>query len=576
MRLGYRTRLAFGCALALASVLAGTRSTAASTPAPSQPLTVGINVRAPRAADDSTAGYSVGNVWNCIPCSYQQYTAVDVSAGAAVWVPNVVGEAPVIDQVNASFVGAYGSVLLDSAYVGNAFTIERASDSATKAIGFVTQNVPGLGPIKVADYQAAMAFCAHTTCGYSILNDQSGGGNDATQPALANQCPVNFNSIHGIWALGCQNNLLAGGANYKMTLPVGVAVNTNSFSYLIFGRLGSGATIPIELGTSGANVSMYLQPAASGITQGYVEANINGGIAPSTTRMFANPGVTGINSNSTNITFVSNNESSTGAARSSESVAGGFLGTSNIFGTGLNAHFEALAILIGPGLSQSQLSTAVQYGELLTGSVPQVDAEVAYLAMDSIGAGVGPTNGMTRVVAGYPLFSRSALVVDYGVPGTTCLSWAGATFSTYYKGYSRNIAVDNCGVNDIDANETATAIEGYLSTIWTNQRTAGFTVIAETILPNSAFTSPQQTVWNAVNAWIRTNYLIAGAQGLVDLQSNPTIGPLSAASNTTLYFGGLHPTALGYEIIGALEAPNINQFLGLPSTPLLNTAAAVP
>lgn len=90
-----------------------------------------------------------------------------------------------LDAISASAAGAYSTARkLRSAYAGNAFTITRASDSTTQAVGFSGCDV---------NQSTISTFCSGTTCSITTLNDQSSNARDFTQGTLA-LAPVIYTS----------------------------------------------------------------------------------------------------------------------------------------------------------------------------------------------------------------------------------------------------------------------------------------------------------------------------------------------------------------------------------------------
>jgi Alpha-L-arabinofuranosidase B, catalytic len=65
--------------------------------------------------------------------------------------------------------GLWSTRLVNQAYLGNALTAKRASDSTTMVIGYIAGNL---------DTATLLAFCAATDCGVTVWNDQSGNGRD--------------------------------------------------------------------------------------------------------------------------------------------------------------------------------------------------------------------------------------------------------------------------------------------------------------------------------------------------------------------------------------------------------------
>jgi hypothetical protein len=75
-------------------------------------------------------------------------------------------------------------------YTGNLFQLQRISDSTTINVGSLSSGQVNTAPIT--------AFCAGTTCNFSIIYDQIGTpsvGNNLPQATVADQAPISFTSV---------------------------------------------------------------------------------------------------------------------------------------------------------------------------------------------------------------------------------------------------------------------------------------------------------------------------------------------------------------------------------------------
>jgi hypothetical protein len=61
-----------------------------------------------------------------------------------------------------------------------------------------------------------------------------------------------------------------------------------------------------------------------------------------------------------------------------------------------------------------------------------------------------------------------------------------------------------------------------------------------------------------VNSAFRTSWVGVHADAIADFAADPTMGPDAAASNTTYYADGVHPTAAGQAILETIIRPVIN------------------
>lgn len=76
-------------------------------------------------------------------------------------------------------------------------------------------------------------------------------------------------------------------------------------------------------------------------------------------------------------------------------------------------------------------------------------------------------------------------------------------------------------------------------------------------LPSINLSGTTLANYNAYLPLVRANS--AGCDFIVDEAADPTIGPLSAASNATYYIDGTHLTDLGAEIEATLMAGVVSQ-----------------
>ncbi len=108
------------------------------------------------------------------------------------------------------------------------------------------------------------------------------------------------------------------------------------------------------------------------------------------------------------------------------------------------------------------------------------------------------------------------------------------------------------GINDLQANRTATQIKADLTNYIANARSHGFTVIVGTMPPNSfaSVVYPYESVRQTVNASIRANEI--GADVIYDTEH-----VLNFAYNTAIFPDGVHVSVVG----NALWANYLNQGL---------------
>lgn len=112
-----------------------------------------------------------------------------------------------------------------------------------------------------------------------------------------------------------------------------------------------------------------------------------------------------------------------------------------------------------------------------------------------------------------------------------------------------NVYVCWCGINDVDADETANDIVSRILTIVSNAKTKGYShIVVVDLLTYSSITGAQETVRTSVNSLLETyeassDYFLAKVSDITVL-TNP--------SDTTYFLGdGVHLTATGYALVSA-------------------------
>jgi lysophospholipase L1-like esterase len=211
----------------------------------------------------------------------------------------------------------------------------------------------------------------------------------------------------------------------------------------------------------------------------------------------------------------------------------------------LEAGFAAVDLGAYTASAQDLRTKLVAYAKRLAGS--------SYAATKP--AVICDGDSLTEV--GYPsqlatLFGAAAQVINLGKSGTaTSEMIARAQFRTYPRLGARrqsNWLVQGGATNDILAGASAASIIANLITLYANARAAGYRVCAWTIPPGATtlsghYTAPQETVRQAVNAWIRTTGATL-VDAVVDLASIE-----STLSQDAYHIDGIHFTSAGYLLI---------------------------
>lgn len=161
------------------------------------------------------------------------------------------------------------------------------------------------------------------------------------------------------------------------------------------------------------------------------------------------------------------------------------------------------------------------------------------------------TNGYTtwaNALSGSKLFSP--VNGNQGVPAnytTDVIARLGAILALRPK-----VVLLLIGTNDCSGNISAAAIEANYATIYAALRSINCIIIQSTILPRfgtSALTGPQETVRQAVNAWILTQ----AAPDLITINAESSMN-----SSGDFQSDGLHPNTTGAYILGLLFATQIS------------------
>jgi hypothetical protein len=101
-----------------------------------------------------------------------------------------------------------------------------------------------------------------------------------------------------------------------------------------------------------------------------------------------------------------------------------------------------------------------------------------------------------------------------------------------------------------------------LAALCDGYRKAGWKLVLCTLTPStvSGFSAWRATANTEIRLWTTGGSIVSGihADAICDFAADPTMGPDSAASNTSLYSDGTHPTATGAANLAAVLAPVIN------------------
>lgn len=447
-------------------------------------------------------------------------SAVGPIAAAAGLLDAVGGVAPAV---------AASTKKLFSSYSGPCLRVIRPSDSAELDIGFFGD---------VLDAASLSAFLGSEVGKVNVFYDQSGAGNHLTQTVDSVRPKIETITIGGVPAL-----ILNSG---QLDIPASVSVQRNTFkAFIVAEPFGAGAGLSslLQLGSGSNQVTVYQQTS---------RLNGNPGIAATTYRIQTRASLYALELTATRAALDQNSESMAGSSPADLTMTGGYLGK-----TTLGAY---------PG--QQYLSAAIIYARAVTAS-----ETAAISSALNTGFGIDPAPDPAVIFCGdsitiasaahSPNYYGYAKMAQRGLPSAKVFNFAGggtqiqndlATYSTtigpvisMYSG--KRIVFLFKGTNDLTLGaRTAAQIYSDLQTYAGYIRASGGLVVIATLLPNSAWNTTQQTTRNDLNTLIRTNWA-SFADALSDFASNVTMGPQAAASNTSLYGDGLHPTRLGHSYL---------------------------
>lgn len=169
---------------------------------------------------------------------------------------------------------AYSLRLLSTSYTGSAIKVRRASDNTEQDIGFSNNEL---------DTTTLASFCSGTNGFVTTWYDQSGNGNNATQPTAANQPQI---VSSGSVILENSKPIMLGDSDNYHSIPISFNTNFKTFGVLknvgftaLFGSNNSadatllaqsGRTNSAYLTTSSANLVRINASAVSTLTRGNI------------------------------------------------------------------------------------------------------------------------------------------------------------------------------------------------------------------------------------------------------------------------------------------------------------------
>lgn len=577
---GKRTRL-FSDGLAWRTTLTVSGSTdpqlTAAQMAATQALVSGggnplyVTGRPPTPADDTAAGYKVGDTW---AYGGAQWIARRVTAGAALWQPSQALVAPLGDMVPTGLLGIYGMQKLVNAYAGQCMQLTATISAATvtQDIGFVAVTLVDGTTSYLCDYAAADAFAARcdsgTVCNVTKLYDQSGNTRDLVQATRAN-APM--------WVRSGQAGRMRG-----PVMQTGVGQNISSgLDFATTGMTHDWRSVSVAMISRAPISNNGIRFALKGTARSaYWAGQVNASSSPGYgSTMYASgagfvplfaaghigvPRLDLFTSGASNYTFsVNDNDYTSGTAAFASTTfdLGWHIGGTTALPTYSDQEIFAFAVWSGQ-LSAAQRAAVKAWAySPAWGIQPQIRDTVTWQG-DSRLAGTGTTNLQHVTAVAMGQVKRPYLGYCFALSGYT-----GANVATYAANFvpnfmpaaARHVLVPAYGINDATGGLTGAQIYTQMATNVATGRTAGINkVVGRTILPYGSSTAGAETARLDANAAIKA----AGWDAVSDLAADPDIGAKAQTSNTTYYRGdGLHLVDLGSAVQAGIDAAAINSLL---------------
>lgn len=483
-------------------------------------------------------------------------------SGGGVVIPTAPGY---IATVSSAAYAAYGAQRVISGYSGPLFQLRRASDAATMD---VSPQTGGDYP----DYAAVASWIGASSATVSTVYDQTGNGRNLAQATSANQPSFDLtqkignvvpilidgygrSSSGGLPQPVIAKTLTVGGLSLDLVsnsifMTVGDKAGYNSNAYI----QGTDDTV-----TTGVQELFHASGNLSVRSAGSVESGNNQAVP-------TNVNTIGLTNSATAVNFYARGAvRSLGHTRSSTAIPRLTVGSSIAGGSAYNGMFRLFGMVVYNATLNSTDAPAV-IASMDTAFAKPSAYDYAVLATgDSIKEGSGglllrndPSWMLEGVIKRVELFNTAihgqTLATDYATR-----TKAAALFRTGVT----NVAFIEAGTNDLGASTTG-------SNLYTNSTTPyitylkglGYKVVICTILPrtgSSGWTAAMETERGNYNALVTANS--AGADYVLDLTQNPTMGNATNTSDTSLWTDKLHPTALGYRYLaGAPSGTYASQY----------------
>lgn len=475
---------------------------------------------------------------------------------------------PILDTVPCSSASdaAYGTVLLRTAYAGNAVQMRVLHTGAYvyQDIGFVGTSI---------DVASADTFAATRDAGTTPearFYDQCGNSNDTAFSGTSTEKGATWSlynfglTSYRTLSFDLLNDNGITGKVQKLILPATIALNQDAFSTALIGRQMPYPPDPMSL--------WELDNTAPWATRWFGWHNASGiNIREKDATTLNYGGMESIGAYQTiagaSTYVVKANEVSTSLAKETigaTSNNGGYLGWNSSTANWFGGQDIIAQMFFNRILSASEQSTITAYAYRLEGDQTAI-ANCIVVVGDSLSQGtdsMANQNYINQAVhGGGTLITKRFRLYNFATGSMTAATMAGQT--SRYTSACGNASVSNklaivlAGANDQLAGTSANTIVGYLTTICTALHNAGFKVVLASLPKNSL--ANNGTILPALNALIEANYVSYGADALADIWTDPTIGSAGNTGNTTYYYtDGTHFTVAGYSIFTNHISPAVN------------------
>lgn len=525
-----------------------------------------VHLRAPTEMDDSTQGYAVGSFWIANGIMYRCLLA---TPGMAIWLPSrttaSINVSPlpnaslstpplpgdVLADAATSVVAAYGSIKQKAAYSGAAFDVERESDSAAATIGFIGKKL---------DVQASASSRLGSENRITKWYDQSGNARHATASGTARPIlpPIDMVGPNrgALFDNGVTSNQTLT-PDQKLTLPAEVAVNSRSFSILVFAALPHGQKDAplVELqGTTG--ISLYFGVENTSNTSGLaVRGDVNNSVSAtkSPNRISLEPTAFALTSGASNYKIYQYGEATftSGAALANVNFTGGLLGSTRfvkINVTDLSTGRSTLGsvLIINRQITDAEVDAIFASFYYHFEGVPQKRGYITFDG-DSLSEAAWAVYYQSYPEQLRRMMARPAIIRNVAVSGGTFqtqTSAIAAWANGFDSGAPFNELVLSLGTNNVGAGTTAAAtitlLQTYLDTVRTGRNWSRITL--GTIMPRGVYNLDPSGVgaqWATYNDWLRANHTSLGCE-LIDWSAHPPFSDPNVVNDLTYFRESTH------------------------------------